>query len=57
MSLPGALGLSLMCVTSFQTDSYIASGHGNGILFLLHLLPKLDFELERLVGFCPDSFH
>lgn len=57
MSLPGALGLSLMCVTSFQTDSCIASGHGNGILFLLHLLPKLDFELERLVGFCPDSFH
>lgn len=49
VSLPGALRLSLMCVTSFQMDSCIVSGHGNGIVFLLHLIPKLDFELERLV--------
>lgn len=34
---------------------YDVSGHGNGITLLLNFIPKVHFELERVIRFCPNS--
>lgn len=36
-------------------DTYVVSGHGDEITFLLDCIPKAYFELEKVAGFCPNS--
>ena len=44
-----------MCIVPFQVVTCIVSEHGSGIIFLPNLIPKIHFELERMVGLCPNS--